>query len=692
MIKSLLEKKNPVILIAEDSDTERLALVRLLKGEGYGVLEARGGFEAMALYEAAAPDAVLLDVLMPDLDGLAVCTHICSRTDQRPVPVFIITAMQDEASVTRAYQAGASDFITKPVNPAVLSQRLKKTLEACDALKELDHRTAFSESVVNHAAEGIVTLDAGGVIRYMNPATLKLFGYPEGALLGQPVEQLLPGFSPAESADCGRGDMPQGPAGEYEGLGADGIQVPLEVTVCRFEVEGHPFYTLTLRDITARKRYEERIRYQAFYDDLTGLPNRAFLKDRIALEIARTRRSHTRFALMYLNRDRVEQINDAYGHEAGDAVLQETARRLKQAVRADDLAARIGGDEFVILLPGLYNADLVGKIAAKILKVVKQPTAVRNHQVVLSISIGITVCPDDGEDYETLLANADIAMNRAKETGKDTFQTFTRELNQRAMERINLENGLQQALERQEFVVHYQPKVSTKNMRIVGMEALLRWQHPTLGLVPPMRFIPVAEETGQIIPLGFWVLKTACLQNQSLVQEGLAPLTVAVNLSMRQFEAANLTESVLKILEETGMPARLLELEITESIAMKDPQHTIAVIRRLQEAGVGFSIDDFGTGYSSLSHISSLAVDKLKIDKSFVSPIDGDEDHGLIAATVLSLGKNLKMKVVAEGVETQTQVDYLRARECDELQGFFIAKPLTWPDFVTLYRENANNQ
>lgn len=692
MIKSLLEKKNPVILIAEDSDTERLALVRLLKGEGYGVLEARGGFEAMALYEAVAPDAVLLDVLMPDLDGLAVCTHICSRTDQRPVPVFIITAMQDEASVTRAYQAGASDFITKPVNPAVLSQRLKKTLEACDALKELDHRTAFSESVVNHAAEGIVTLDAGGVIRYMNPATLKLFGYPEGALLGQPVEQLLPGFSPAESAGCGRGDMPQGPAGEYEGLGADGIQVPLEVTVCRFEVEGHPFYTLTLRDITARKRYEERIRYQAFYDDLTGLPNRAFLKDRIALEIARTRRSHTRFALMYLNLDRFKRINDTYGHEAGDAVLQETARRLKQAVRADDLAARIGGDEFVILLPGLYNADLVGKIAAKILKVVKQPTAVRNHQVVLSISIGITVCPDDGEDYETLLANADIAMNRAKETGKDTFQTFTRELNQRAMERINLENGLQQALERQEFVVHYQPKVSTKNMRIVGMEALLRWQHPTLGLVPPMRFIPVAEETGQIIPLGFWVLKTACMQNQSLVQEGLEPLTVAVNLSMRQFEAANLTESVLKILEETGMPARLLELEITESIAMKDPQHTIAVIRRLQEAGVGFSIDDFGTGYSSLSHISSLAVDKLKIDKSFVSPIDGDEDHGLIAATVLSLGKNLKMKVVAEGVETQTQVDYLRARECDELQGFFIAKPLTWPDFVTLYRENANNQ
>lgn len=261
------------------------------------------------------------------------------------------------------------------------------------------------------------------------------------------------------------------------------------MTVCRFEVEGHPFYTLTLRDITARKRYEERIRYQALYDDLTGLPNRAFLKDRIALEIARTRRSHTRFALMYLNLDRFKRINDTYGHEAGDAVLQETARRLKQAVRADDLAARIGGDEFVILLPGLYNADLVGKIAAKILKVVKQPTAVRNHQVVLSISIGITVCPDDGEDYETLLANADIAMNRAKETGKDTgkdtFQTFTRELNQRAMERINLENGLQQALERQEFVVHYQPKVSTKNMRIVGMEALLRWQHPTLGLVPP---------------------------------------------------------------------------------------------------------------------------------------------------------------------------------------------------------------
>lgn len=691
MIKSLMDKKTPVVLVAEPATAERRELVRLLRDEGYSTVEAGTGVEALALYESAAPDLVVLDLLLPELDGLAVCDRICSRPDKRPAPVFVITAQEDEASAVGAYRAGAADYLAKPVNPVVLSQRLRMTLAARDALKELDHRTAFSESVVNHASEGIITLDDGFVIRYVNPAATRFFKYAEADMLGMPVHRVLPDF-PVRAADGSASEETvNGPADEYEGLSSAGERVPLELSVCRFLVEGHVFHTLSIRDITARKRYEERIRYQAFNDDLTGLPNRAFLKDRMAFEIARARRSRTRFAVMYLNLDRFKRINDTYGHGIGDQVLTEVALRLKQAIRVDDLVARIGGDEFVVLLPGLVNADLVGKIASKILDVVRQPITAAGHQLVLSISIGITVCPDDGEDEETLLANADIAMNRAKENGKDTFQTFTRELNLRAMERINLENGLRQALEQDEFVVHYQPKVSTRTMKIVGMEALLRWQHPTLGLIPPMRFIPVAEESGFIVPLGFWVLRTACRENQSLKELGLEPLSVAVNLSMRQFEAPNLTETVLAILNETGMSPTLLELEITESIAMKDPTRTIGVIRQLQALGIGFSIDDFGTGYSSLSHINSLAVDKLKIDKSFVSPIDGEEAHGLIAATVLSLGKSLRMKVVAEGVETQAQVDYLKERDCDELQGYYIAKPLEWQAFVALYRENAQS-
>lgn len=688
MITPLYTKRTPRILVADPSDEERAGLREFLVSEGYDVAEARSGSEAIAAYEGDGCDVVLLNALLPELDGIAVCERITSGRPGSVPAVFIMADAEDEGTVNRAFSAGAADYIHKPVNRAVLGQRLKRAITAQETAKVLDHNTAFSESIISHAVDGILTIDGDRRIRYMNPAILRLFRYTENELMGAGINTLIPSFSLEAYPSIGEAGAKVSTAVECDGFDSLGNTLPVETTVCRFPVDGEWYYTLTLRDITARRHYEEKIQYQAFYDALTGLPNRVFLKERMSYEIARSRRNGAKFALMYLDLDRFKLINDTMGHDTGDLLLQEVARRLKLSIRSDDLVARMGGDEFVVLLPNLFNAELVGKIATKILDAIKEPMLIEGNRLNLSISIGITIFPDDAQDYEMLLTYADVAMYRAKENGKDTFQAFTQELNAKAVERLDLENGLRQAVENNEFVVYYQPKVNTKNMAIVGMEALVRWQHPKLGLISPMSFIPVAEETGLIVPIGAWVLKTACANNQSLQDEGLPPLTIAVNLSMRQFEAQNMVEDILGILAETGLKPDYLELEITESIAMKNAHYTISVIQELQKTGIKFSIDDFGTGYSSLSHINSLAVDKLKIDRSFVSPINGMKEHAIIASTVLSLGKNLNMQVIAEGVETQAQVDFFTDNDCDEMQGYFIAKPMAWESFKQLYRES----
>lgn len=688
MISTFYEQKTPLILIADDSLLERISLRDFLKAEGYEVAEACNGAEAVTQFHALSPDIVLLDFIMPEMDGITACRRIKGISAGEKIAVFMITSIADEESVDMAYEAGATDYINKPVNHAVLRQRIKRALEAQQTAKDLDHSNAFSESIISHSLEGIVTINAAQKIKYINPAVSRIFNFSEAQLKGADLSVIMPTFNIHDYDDQWLtkilSDTPQ----EMNGLKGDGGQLPLEVTVGRFQAEGQTYYSLTIRDISSRKSYEEKIQYQAFYDSLTGLPNRVFLKERMSFEIARARRNNTKFAILYLDLDRFKVINDTLGHETGDLLIKELANRLKLAIRTDDLVARMGGDEFVILLPGLFHVELVGKIASKILDTVKQPMVIDGKKLNLSISIGITIFPDDAQDSEMLLTYADIAMYRAKENGKDTFQAFTQELNTRAVERLDLENGLRQAVENNEFVVFYQPKVNTKSLQIVGMEALVRWQHPTLGLISPMSFIPVAEETGLIVPIGAWVLRTACTHNQSLVAEGLPPLTIAVNLSMRQFEAQDMVETVTTILEETGMSPEYLELEITESIAVKNAHYTVSVIQELQKIGVTFSIDDFGTGYSSLSQINSLSVDKLKIDKSFVSPIDGVKENSIIASTVLTLGKNLNMLVIAEGVETQAQVDFFTDNDCDEMQGYFIAKPMTWESFKKLYLEN----
>ncbi|WP_440994931.1 putative bifunctional diguanylate cyclase/phosphodiesterase [Arhodomonas sp. SL1] len=438
-----------------------------------------------------------------------------------------------------------------------------------------------------------------------------------------------------------------------------------------------------------RVAHAQRVEYLAYHDNLTGLPNRALFTRLLTDRMRYTRRYGGKLALLFLDLDRFKNINDSLGHDAGDELLQEMGTRLEASVRESDTVARLGGDEFVVLLPQVDSGNQVVPVAEKILAAVGRPFTLVGQEFRVTVSIGVTLYPDDGEDEQTLMKNADVAMYHAKEQGKNNFQFYSEELNQNSLERLALESSLRNALERGEFRLFYQAKESSDDGHITGMEALLRWEHPELGLILPMQFIPLAEETGLIVPIGRWVFRTACQQNVAWQAEGFPPLRMAVNLSARQFLDENLFHDIRIALEETGMDPELLELEITESMIMRDMTQTLRVLNALKEMGVRIAIDDFGTGYSSLSTLKDFPLDTIKIDRSFIHDIiRSSNDKGLTDA-VLAVGKTLSLTVVAEGVETREQAEYLRERSCDEFQGFYVNEPLPAEEFARLIRKRT---
>lgn len=441
-----------------------------------------------------------------------------------------------------------------------------------------------------------------------------------------------------------------------------------------------------LEEIKERKRAEETIRHRAYHDALTGLPNRALFTDHLTVARAQARRNRQMLAVMFLDLDRLKVVNDTAGHPEGDGLLKSVAQQLEGLVREGDTVARVGGDEFTVLLPGVTQVDSAVEVAERILKALRRTWVLGGHEFHVTASIGITVYPTDGDDPETLLRNADIAMYRAKEEGGNSYQFYTPAMKSRITERLALENGLRKGLERGEFVVYYQPQVNIRTGKIVGAEALVRWQQPERGLILPMEFIPVAEESGLIVPLGEWVLRAACAQNKAWQKAGLPPIRVAVNLSARQFQRHDLTETVAHVLEETGLEPRYLELEITESAAIQDVDFTVAMLGRLQEMGIQIAIDDFGTGQSSLGYLKRFPIDVLKIDRSFINDLTGDPGAAEIATTIIAMAHNLKLKVIAEGVETQDQLAFLRQQRCDEMQGFLFSKPAPAEDFAKVLR------
>lgn len=437
-------------------------------------------------------------------------------------------------------------------------------------------------------------------------------------------------------------------------------------------------------DISERKEYAARIEYLADHDALTGLANRNLLTDRLHQAMAQARRNGQQLALLFLDLDRFKGVNDSFGHQLGDVLLLEVAERLCRVVREGDTVARQGGDEFILLLTGVNRADDAVAAAGKIFDAFAAPFQVEGRELFVNASIGITLFPDDGEDMPTLLRNADTAMYRAKEEHGNAFRFYSREMSDRALERAELESALRRALERKEFELFYQPKVDMHSRRIVGAEALIRWNHPRLGLVSPTRFIPMAEEIGLIMQIGDWVLRTACAQNKAWQDAGLAPISVAVNLSARQFAQETLVHSVARVLDELQLAPRHLELELTESIVMNSAEQYVSKLRQLQDLGVQLAIDDFGTGYSSLSYLKRFPLHHLKIDQSFVRDIPADDDDAAITSSVISLGHNLDLKVIAEGVETEEQVAFLRDHDCDEMQGYYFSRPLPAREFASL--------
>jgi len=456
-----------------------------------------------------------------------------------------------------------------------------------------------------------------------------------------------------------------------------------------FSVSGKPVfengvfkgYRGTGSDITERKKAEQQIEFLAYHDPLTGLPNRLLLEDRLQQAVAQAERNRTRLALVFIDLDNFKKINDSLGHAAGDALLMQVSSRLKQCVRDTDTISRQGGDEFVIVLRELEDAEATLPVLAKIMESLQEPFNAEGNELSTSASIGVALYPEDGADFETLRKKADMAMYRAKEAGRNTYRFFDQEMDVEAVEHLLMRNGLRRALERQEFVLHYQPQIDLRSGQVTGAEALLRWQHPEFGLVPPGRFIPIAEDSGLIVPIGEWVIREACRQAASWRQAGLPSLVVAVNLSAVQFRRGNVEQTVVQALAQSGLDASLLELELTESLLLQNVESVLATVKRLKQLGVKLAIDDFGTGYSSLSYLKRFDIDKLKIDQSFIRDLASDPDDAAIVRAIIQMAHSLGLRAIAEGVETPDLLQALRSFGCDEAQGYHFARPMPADEF-----------
>jgi diguanylate cyclase (GGDEF)-like protein/PAS domain S-box-containing protein len=538
----------------------------------------------------------------------------------------------------------------------------------------------YVDNIVKSMVDTLIVVAPEGTIQMVNQATCDLLGYEQDELVGRSVETVF-GEERTDSRTVIDDLIEKGCVSNVEKtyLAQDGTKVPVLFSgaVMR-EGNGRVQGLVCLaHDITERKRAEETIQQMAYYDVLTGLPNRTLLNDRLTLELAHAHRNRHMLAILFLDLDRFKDINDTLGHSVGDQVLRGVAGRLIECVRGDDTVARLGGDEFIVLLPALRYAEDATKVAQKVLDSLKLPMTLGGRELYVTTSIGIALYPNDGTNVESLLKNADTAMYHAKEQGKDNWQLYTSELHVNTSERLALEHNLRSALERKELVVHYQPQVDVSTGGVVGVEALVRWQHREKGLIYPNEFISLAEDTGLIVPIGEWVLRTACAQNKAWQDAGLPKVHVSVNLSTRQFQQKNLVEMVDEVLKETGLEHRLLVLEITEGTAMHNVEVTAGKLRQLKRLLIQVAIDDLGTGYSSLGYLKKFPIDRLKIDRSFMCGVTEDTNDGAIVMAMIAMAKGLKLKVLAEGVETEEQLTFLKKLQCDEVQGYLFGRAVS---------------
>ncbi|MEW5747083.1 MAG: EAL domain-containing protein [Nitrospirota bacterium] len=671
------------ILLIEDNrgDAELIRELLADRGSEYALTTADRLGPGLELLDREPFDIVLLDLGLPDSSGIDTLGRLQAKSPE--LPVIVMTGIADEECASQAIALGAQDYLVKgKIESDLLHRSILYAIErkkAEQALRESEERYRV---ITETAQDAIVTIDEESRIVLVNPAVERMFGYVRSELVGSSLTMLMP--ERLRRAHCtavkrhiatGKRSLPWD-AVEMPGLHRDGGEIPLEISYGEFVREGRRFFIGIVRDITERKRAEETITYQAYHDLLTGLANRTQLMLKLDLELPQANRNHRKLAVLHIDIDRFRAINDSLGHAAGDKIILAVAERLRALVRKSDTLARIGSDEFIILLPDLNRPEDAALFARTVVETMQRPFTMDGRELYATASVGISMYPEDSEHAGILLKNADIAVSYAKERGRNNYQFFNSDINVRTIERLLLESDLRQSLERGELELRYQPQVSIRTGEIVALEALVRWRHPVLGLLGPVHFIPVAEDIGFITAIDEWVLREACMQARTWQDTGCPPLCVTVNVSAQKFQQPTLVESVADILKETGLAACYLDIEITESTAMSDIELAVPNLKGLYEMGVDLSIDDFGTGYSSLNYLKRFPVHKLKIDQSFIRGIPSDADDQAIVNAVIAMGHNLRLKVIAEGVETEDQLSFLRFHDCDEMQGYLFSEPL----------------
>jgi diguanylate cyclase (GGDEF)-like protein/PAS domain S-box-containing protein len=695
MVKELSDRPTKAVLLIENDAEEARLIGEMFGHQGpysFTLTRAESMGAAQGHLAVRSIDVVLLDLDCSDAPGMAAIMRI--QAVARGASIVLLASPANEAIAQHAMEGGVQDYLIKgQIEPRELMRALRNSVARKILEENLFNEMNRAQITLNSIGDGVICTDETGNITFLNPTAEKMTGWSMKEATGRPLTQSF------RITDASTGLIAANPTTNAVEPGRsshlpvnciltrrDGQQLYIEDSVASLrDSSGLPAGSvLVFRDVTVARALANQILHQAEHDPLTGLPNRLLMNDRLGQAISVAGRESSLVAVLYLDLDNFKHINDSLGHTAGDKFLQSVAARLQECVRAPDTVSRQGGDEFVLLIPDLHHAEDAAIMARRVLKVVEEAHSIEHHDLRVTACMGISIYPDDGLDAETLLKNADTAMFHAKENGRQNFKFFEKEMDMNSVERQSMEEDLRCALERNEFSLHYQPIVDLKSGSITGAEALLRWTHPTRGSVAPTTFLPVAEDTGLIVPIGEWVLREACTQAKAWADAGLHPIAISVNVSALQLRSEGFLDSLSAILKETGLNPTLLDIEVTESTLTQRYKAGAPTLNLLREKGVQVAVDDFGTGFSSLGNLQKHKVDSLKIDQSFVSEITTAPDDTSLVNAIISMGRSLGLRVIAEGVESPEALAFLKAQDCDEAQGYLFGRPVPADQFAKL--------
>ncbi|MGE5651407.1 MAG: putative bifunctional diguanylate cyclase/phosphodiesterase [Bacillota bacterium] len=682
---------NTVLIVTDHANDAKLLEDTLgtAKDGPFAVEWVRRLTEALERLKQNGVDIVLVDLFLPDSQGIVTFDALFKLVP--PIPIMTLSDEVEESLSIEAVNRGAQGYLSKGhFQNNLVPQALRNIIQRKSVEEALFIEKERARVTLESIGDGILSTDVTGNITYLNGQAERLTGWKRNESYGRPVAEVFnlidsktrqPSRNPVELVI--QRARPMGLEANALLVRKDGGELPIEDSIAPiFDRTGKVTgAVIAFRDITEIRAMAEQMSRLAQHDYLTGLPNRMLLNDRLTQAVTYARRHGTQVAVLFLDLDKFKHINDSLGHSIGDKLLESVAQRLTGLVRQSDTVSRQGGDEFIVLLHEDAHAENAAIAAEKIVQALTQPHHIEAHELHITTSIGISLFPDDGSDADTLIKNADMAMYHAKKKGRNNYQFFKNEMNARAVDRQIIETDLRHAIERHEFVLYYQPKMNLRSNEITGAEALIRWRHPTKGMVLPESFIGIAEDCGLIIPIGRLVLRQACQQANEWADQGMPPMNISVNISALEFRHPQFLECVQTILNETGLEPRHLQLELTESVLMRNVESSLAILQSLKGMGLQLAVDDFGTGYSSLSYLNQFPIDVLKIDQSFVRAISSKTNNGAIVNAVISMGASLHQTVIAEGVETQEQLSFLNTHRCDEGQGFLLGGPMPPEDF-----------